>query len=150
MRSRITIVAAVAGLLLIAAAAAAGLGRGDAPTRLELVREADAICARATQQVEAAKPEDGALDGADVRSMAAIYRTALEDLQNLDRSEQDEAAFGAVVAHLDRGVRAIERAAARTPARAPVSWQQAFGVAEPHLERASSAASAFGLDACAG
>ena len=151
MRSRIMIAVTVAGLVLIAVVAAAGFGRGDAPSKLELAREADAICAEAKRKVEAAKPENtDVFAGGDVRSLAAIYRAAVKDLQHLDRSDQDEAAFGAIVADLDRGVRTLERSAARTPANGQVSWQQAFGGAEPHLERASSAAKAFGLDACAG
>ena len=84
------------------------------------------------------------------REGTAVYRGTVSDLRALRPPKADQEAYTSMVESFDRGVTAVEASSERVPPDTAVSWEAAFGVAAPHMERAGRAAAGLELEACAG
>lgn len=151
MRRKKTIAAATTTAAAAIVVAAAAFGGSDRLSRGELRREANGLCAAAEQRVDELTAEQGTetLDRRFVRSVATVYRGTVSDLQALRPPKVDENAYARMVESFDRGVAAVEASSERMPPDAAMSWEDAFGVAAPDLERAGRAAAGLELEACA-
>lgn len=152
MRRQQTVVAATTMVAAAIVVAAAAFGGSDRLSREELRREANGLCSAADRRVDELKAEHGTetLDGRLVRSVAAVYRGTVSHLEALRPPKADEDAYASMVESFDRGIAAVEASSERVSPNAAVSWEDAFGVAAPYMERAGRAAAGLELEACAG
>ena len=115
----------LAGLALVVAAAT-GCG-GDGPAKPKYVERANAVCARASERIDALPqpelPEAGGAgteafereEAAYLRKAAAVQRDTLAELRAIPRPAGDEQRLAALYDELERAITALERLPADEP-----------------------------------
>lgn len=137
---RLSVPAAVLGLIAALSFAACGSSSDNAPTKAEYIKKADAICTKGNQQIDAEakktfgknQPTQAQLSAFDKKTVLPALDQMLGDLRALDRPKGDDAAITAMYDSLDSAIQNGKK----------------NGITDATFKDANQKAIAYGLKVC--